>query len=114
LNIVVDFEKTVNAFLREGRRRLRFWGLLVVDEDILVIFVQPVNPHGRSVGEEGAVLFYSEGDGQGRRFPLPAIEDKGRVVTGSQAQPAEVGACEQHLKYTSSCWGADSTRDAFQ
>jgi hypothetical protein len=88
----------VNAFLREVRGRFRFWGLFVVDEDILVILVQAVNPHGGSVGEEGAVFFYSEGHGQGRRFAFPAVEDEGRVVTGSEAQLAKVGAREQQLK----------------
>lgn len=91
-------KSAVNAFLREVGRGFRFWGLFVVDEDVLVILVQAVNPHGRSMGEEGAVLFYCEGDGHGRRFSIPSVEDWGEVVMGAYAQLGETGALEQHLE----------------
>lgn len=35
---------------------------------------ESVYPHSRSVGEEGAVLFYSEGHRHGRCFALPAVD----------------------------------------
>lgn len=72
--------------------------MFVVDEDVLVVFGQAMNPHGRSMGEEGAVLFYCEGYGHGRRFAFPSVENEGRVVTRAQAQLTQFGAYEQHLK----------------
>jgi hypothetical protein len=91
-------KSAVNAFLLVVGRRFRFWGLFVVDEDVLVIFVQAVNPYGRSMGEEGAVLFYCEGDGHGRRFSVPSVKDWGGVVIGAYPQLGETGALEQHLE----------------
>lgn len=74
-------KRPVDCFLNEGAGILGLFRLFAIQVDVLTFIAQSVQPHRRSVREEGLVFSQRERNGKGRSFAFPAISNRGRVVS---------------------------------
>jgi hypothetical protein len=74
-----------------------FWGLLLIDKDILVIIAQAVNPHGRRMRKECIVFLNGECDSDGGGYSFPAVSRERGIGMGSKANFIKLCSGQEHL-----------------